>query len=134
MKLIIHILCEYISILSNINLYVLELTREFGKIDGYMINKNCNSKCQHIKWLSWLWISFTNSKIINLSGKILMKSVQALYIVNYGEIILIGINEDMNNWNGVQSLFNRRFIFFRWSILPTLKHMQSYSMWMQVKS
>ena len=60
-----------------------------------------------------LLISFTNSKIIKLSGKILMKSVQVLSIVNYGEIILIGINEDMNNWNGVQSLFNRRFIFFR---------------------
>ena len=50
---------------------------------------------------------------MKLSGKILIKSVQVLYIVNYGEIILIGINEDMNNWNGVQSLFNRRFIFFR---------------------
>lgn len=32
-----------------------------------------------------------------------MKFVQSLYTANYQKL-LIGINEDMNKWNGIQSL------------------------------
>lgn len=112
---------------------------KFSKIAGYIIKKingNCNSKCQQqiVRRLSWLQIPFTTtSKITKLLGIILMKIVQALCTANF-EKLLIGINEDMNNLNGVQSLLNGRSIIFRWATLPTLKHMQSYSMWTQVKS